>query len=79
MPGLDGAEAFKRLRNSGSLNRVVPVIALTADSMRGDREKYLAKGFDGYVAKPIDERSLVTVIGQVLSVPTDFGERRARA
>ncbi|KCZ91068.1 sensory box sensor histidine kinase/response regulator [Hyphomonas jannaschiana VP2] len=79
MPGLDGAEAFKRLRNSASLNRVVPVIALTADSMRGDREKYLAKGFDGYVAKPIDERSLVTVIGQVLSIPTEFGERRARA
>jgi CheY-like chemotaxis protein len=79
MPGLDGAEAFKRLRNSASLNRVVPVIALTADSMRGDREKYLAKGFDGYVAKPIDERSLVTVIGQVLSIPTEFEERRARA
>lgn len=79
MPGLDGAEAFKRLRNSGSLNRVVPVIALTADSMRGDREKFLAKGFDGYVAKPIDERSLVTVIGQVLSVPMDIEERRIRA
>jgi len=79
MPGLDGAEAFKRLRNSGSLNRVVPVIALTADSMRGDREKYLAKGFDGYVAKPIDERSLVTVIGHVLSIPSTLGERRATA
>ena len=79
MPGLDGAEAFKRLRNSGSLNRVTPVIALTADSMRGDREKFLAKGFDGYVAKPIDERSLVSVIGQVLSVPTEFEERRLRA
>jgi len=79
MPGLDGAEAFKRLRNSGSMNRVVPVIALTADSMRGDREKYLNKGFDGYVAKPIDERSLVTVIGQVLSVPTGYEERRLRA
>ncbi|MEZ5985111.1 MAG: ATP-binding protein [Hyphomonas sp.] len=79
MPGLDGAEAFKRLRNSASLNRVVPVIALTADSMRGDREKYLSKGFDGYVAKPIDERSLVTVIGQVLSIPTEFEERRIRA
>ncbi|MEZ6010424.1 MAG: ATP-binding protein [Hyphomonas sp.] len=79
MPGLDGAEAFKRLRNSGSLNRVTPVIALTADSMRGDKEKFLSKGFDGYVAKPIDERSLVTVIGQVLSVPTEFEERRIRA
>jgi PAS domain S-box-containing protein len=79
MPGLDGAGAFKRLRNSASLNRVVPVIALTADSMRGDREKYLAKGFDGYVAKPIDERSLVAVIGKVLSLPTDFEERRISA
>lgn len=79
MPGLDGAEAFKRLRNSGSVNRVTPVIALTADSMRGDREKFLAKGFDGYVAKPIDERSLITAIGQVLSVPTEFDERRISA
>ncbi|MBK8200099.1 MAG: response regulator [Acidobacteria bacterium] len=69
MPGLDGAEAFKRLRTSGSLNRLTPVIALTADSMHGDREKFLAKGFDGYVSKPIDERSLVTAITQILSLP----------
>jgi len=47
--------------------------------MRGDREKYLAKGFDGYVAKPIDERSLVTVIGHVLSIPSTLGDRRATA
>ncbi len=69
MPGLDGAEAFKRLRTSGSANRLTPVIALTADSMHGDREKFLAKGFDGYVSKPIDERSLVTAITQILSLP----------
>jgi CheY-like chemotaxis protein len=37
MPGLDGAEAFKRLRNSASVNRLTPVIALTAGSMDGDR------------------------------------------
>jgi hypothetical protein len=71
MPGLDGAEAFKRLRISGSVNRLTPVIALTADSMHGDREKFLAKGFDGYVSKPIDERSLVTAITQTLSLPDE--------
>ena len=74
MPGLDGEEAFKRLRTSGSLNRLVPVIALTADSMHGDREKFLAKGFDGYVSKPIEERTMITVISQVLSVPAEETE-----
>ena len=71
MPGLDGAEAFKRLRTSASANRLTPVIALTADSMHGDREKFLSKGFDGYVSKPIDERSLVTAITQILSLPDE--------
>jgi len=71
MPGLDGAEAFKRLRISASINRLTPVIALTADSMHGDREKFLAKGFDGYVSKPIDERSLVTAITETLSLPEE--------
>jgi hypothetical protein len=74
MPGLDGEEAFKRLRTSGSLNRLVPVIALTADSMHGDREKFLAKGFDGYVSKPIDERTMITAISQILSVPSEDTE-----
>ena len=70
MPGLDGAEAFRRLRMSASPNRLIPVLALTADSMAGDRERYLSMGFDGYVSKPIDERSLVTAMGQVLSIQT---------
>ena len=39
--------------------------------MHGDREKFLAKGFDGYVSKPIDERSLVTAITQTLSLPPE--------
>lgn len=71
MPGLDGAEAFKRLRNSSSVNCLTPVIALTADSMHGDREKFLARGFDRYVSKPIDERSLVRAITQTLSLPDE--------
>ena len=68
MPGLDGAEAFRRLRMSASPNRLIPVIALTADSMAGDRERYLSMGFDGYVSKPIDERTLISAMSQVLSV-----------
>ena len=68
MPGLDGIEALKQLRMSASHNRFVPVIALTADSMQGDREKFLGMGFDGYVSKPIDERTLITAIGQTLSL-----------
>jgi hypothetical protein len=78
MPGLDGAEAFKRLRTSGNPNRLTPVIALTADSMHGDREKFLAKGFDGYVSKPIEERTLVTAITQILALPFET-ELRASA
>ena len=39
--------------------------------MHGDREKFLSKGFDGYVSKPIDERSLVTAITQILSLPDE--------
>lgn len=67
MPGLDGMEAFRRLRMSNSPNRLTPVVALTADSMHGDRERFLGMGFDGYVSKPIEERMLMTVIGQVLN------------
>lgn len=77
MPGLDGAEAFRRLRMSSSINRIVPVIALTADSMHGDRERFLDMGFDGYVSKPIDERTLISAMGQVLSMPGDTDSLQA--
>lgn len=79
MPGLDGAEAFRRLRNSGSINRLTPTIALTADSMHGDRERFLSKGFDGYVSKPIEERALISAISQILSVAEDSTTWRVSA
>ncbi|HRJ00424.1 MAG TPA: ATP-binding protein [Hyphomonas sp.] len=79
MPGLDGAEAFRRLRNSGSINRLTPTIALTADSMHGDRERFLSKGFDGYVSKPIEERALISAISQILSVADDSTTWRVSA
>jgi CheY-like chemotaxis protein/anti-sigma regulatory factor (Ser/Thr protein kinase) len=77
MPGIDGTEALRRLRLSQSRNRLVPVIALTADSMRGDREKFLALGFDGYVSKPVDERDLISAIGQTMYIINDNALRKA--
>lgn len=62
LPGLDGVEVLKRMRAEPVLARV-PVIALTAHAMSGDREKYLGLGFDDYVTKPIvDEAILLQAI-----------------
>ncbi|MEM5516896.1 ATP-binding protein [Henriciella sp. AS95] len=71
MPTLDGSRAFKMLRESSGINQHVPVIALTADGMAGDKQKFLAQGFDAYVSKPVDERELSTIVSQVLSEPAD--------
>jgi len=53
MPTLDGLTATGRIRGNERL-RSIPVVALTANAMRGDREKALAAGCDGYIQKPID-------------------------
>jgi two-component system cell cycle response regulator DivK len=67
LPGMDGPEVLANIRRDPTLHDV-PVIALTAHAMRGDRERYLALGFDEYVAKPIvDEDALVRVIERLLS------------
>jgi CheY-like chemotaxis protein len=52
--GIDGTEVLKRIRKDDLISEV-PVVALTANAMLGDREKYLAAGFDEYVPKPILE------------------------
>jgi len=52
LPEMDGTEILRRLRDDSAL-RDLPVIALTAHAMVGDREKYLSAGFNDYVAKPI--------------------------
>ncbi|HQH71305.1 MAG TPA: response regulator [bacterium] len=62
LPGMDGAEVLLHIRENGRLLHL-PVVALTAHAMAGDREKYLNAGFDDYVTKPIlDERILLEVI-----------------
>jgi CheY-like chemotaxis protein len=67
LPEMDGTEVVKRIRGDGRL-RDLPVIALTAHAMSGDREKFLAAGFDDYVTKPIvDETLLLDAIQRLLS------------
>lgn len=53
MPGMDGMTATARIREIDAL-RDIPVVALTANAMRGDKEKALGAGMDGYIPKPID-------------------------
>jgi PAS domain S-box-containing protein len=67
MPEMDGMEATaairERERNSG---KHIPILAMTAHAMRGDKEKYLASGMDGYVSKPIHPASLFAEIERCL-------------
>jgi CheY-like chemotaxis protein/two-component sensor histidine kinase len=63
MPRMDGSEATRRIRQD--LGLAMPVIALTAHAMQGDREKYLTQGFDDYLAKPVTIQELERVLGSV--------------
>jgi two-component system, cell cycle response regulator DivK len=66
LPEMDGTEVLRRIRADETL-RHLPVIALTANAMAGDREEYIAGGFDDYVAKPIvDEALLLEAISRHL-------------
>ena len=68
--GMDGVEVLQRMR-ADSRTSHLPVIALTAHAMSGDREKYLALGFDEYVAKPIyDEELLLGAVARLLKGPS---------
>lgn len=67
LPGMDGNIALQHLRAQPNL-RDLPVIALTANAMIGDREKYLSEGFDGYISKPIvDQEQLFATIRGLLA------------
>lgn len=66
LPKMSGAQVLDWLRGQPELSSL-PIVALTAHAMVGDREKFLGQGFDGYVAKPIvDEQDLFSVIRELL-------------
>lgn len=71
MPVMDGKEAIKHIRGSGKSWANIPVIALTADAMSGDREQLLSIGMSGYVSKPIEQSMLLSEIYRVLEI-SDF-------
>jgi CheY-like chemotaxis protein len=68
MPEMDGVEATKRIRSMSELvgKARVPIIALTAYAMQGDREKFLAAGMDNHVAKPVQMEELQKALSRVM-------------
>jgi len=61
LPDIDGREALRRLREDERTAQI-PVVALTAQAMHGDRERFLAAGFDGYLSKPVDIPELLATV-----------------
>ena len=61
LPGIDGVEALERMRQN-ERTASIPVLALTAQAMSGDRERFLEAGFDGYLAKPVDVCELIETV-----------------
>ena len=70
LPGMDGSAVMKLLK-ADDRTRQTPVVALTAFAMKGDRERLLAEGFDGYIAKPIDIKEIPTLVAQYLDAQPD--------
>lgn len=61
LPGIDGIEVVKRVKADNTL-RHIPVIAVTASAMRGDRERFLEAGCDDYLSKPIQVTELAEMV-----------------
>jgi CheY-like chemotaxis protein len=66
MPGMDGFELTRRLKADPARSGIV-VVALTAYAMRGDEEKAREAGCDGYLAKPIDTRTLASIVADYIA------------
>jgi signal transduction histidine kinase/DNA-binding response OmpR family regulator/CHASE3 domain sensor protein len=65
LPKINSLKALQAIRSAEKI-RQIPVIAMTARAMKGDREEILAQGFDGYIAKPIDAETLLKTIQEIL-------------
>ncbi len=70
LPGTDGLTATRQLKMNPNTQHI-PVIALTAHTMKGDEEKILAEGCDGYIAKPIRYKAFLKTIGEFINNQPD--------
>jgi two-component system cell cycle response regulator DivK len=61
LPDFDGVQALGRLR-ANERTAAIPVLALTAQAMDGDRERFLVAGFNGYLSKPVNVRELIDTV-----------------
>lgn len=71
LPGIDGLELTRRLKADAATEQII-IVGLTAYAMKGDEERILAAGCDGYIAKPIDTRTLPRLLATLI-------EKRATA
>jgi CheY-like chemotaxis protein len=78
LPGMNGLDAVRSLKRD-LRTRNIPVIALTAQAMRGDEEAAFAAGFNGYITKPINTRTLSTEVRRWLGSPDGAQQRRSGA
>ena len=65
LPDISGTEAMEKIRKSKYGSK--PIVAVTAHAMRGDKEKFEAAGFDGYISKPIEIQHTLKVVADLLA------------
>jgi len=75
LPKMDGLEVARQVKADAEL-RAIPLVAITALAMVGDREKGLAAGFDGYISKPINPQTFVQQVDALLGVPPKIAAAR---
>ncbi len=75
LPDIDGLEAMKRLRATTDLSHI-PVVALTANAMHGDRAYYLSAGCDGYISKPVIRKELLEAVSGFFSKSKDSNNKQ---
>ena len=79
LPVLDGWEATRRWRRGEGTARHLPIVALTANAVVGDRERCLQAGMDDYLAKPVDMAQLQAIVGRRLQAANGIAVPEVRA